>query len=240
MAVFAAACDAGAGAGGTAAGAGAVTTGLAGAIGLAGWDPAPFAPAGTDSAATVAGAGAVTTGPAGAFGLAGWDPAPFAPAGTDSAVTWAGAGAGAGATLVGLADLGFSGEEGDGGCDTDPLAASGLAKRVGMGMGGGAAMPRMVLFRTAASISLPVAGQVRVSGRCCFPQWGQGFASGFTAGSAVKISLYIPWRLVAAVKSCPCLSLGPRDKGWTGFAAGAGAWHSVADVGPTGSRRGSA
>lgn len=54
----------------------------------------------------------------------------------------------------------------------------GLPKRTGMGSGGGAAMPKMVLLGLAlagpASTGLPVAGQVRVSGLCCLPQWGQG------------------------------------------------------------------
>ncbi len=52
--------------------------------------------------------------------------------------------------------------------------SAGLPKRTGMGSGGGAAMPKMVLlglaFAGPASTGLPVAGQVRVSGLCCLPQ----------------------------------------------------------------------
>jgi hypothetical protein len=113
---------------------------------------------------------------------------------------------------------------GEGGWESGDSAGIGLANRAGMGKEGGAAMPKMVLLDTGASIAFPVAGQVRVSGRCCFPQWGQGFASGFTAVSVQDYTL-------AAVGVGEILLDSPKIHGSrTAFAANPGAWHPVADV----------
>ncbi|HEX7597396.1 MAG TPA: hypothetical protein VF518_04220 [Polyangia bacterium] len=110
------------------------------------------------------------------------------------------------------------------GCEGGDSAGKGLANRAGMGNDGGAAMPKMVLLDPGASIDFPAAGQVRVSGRCCFPQWGQGFASGFTAGSAQDYTL-------ASQGGGEILPDYPKIHGSrTAFAANAGAWHPVADV----------
>jgi hypothetical protein len=65
-----------------------------------------------------------------------------------------------------------------------------LAKPAGMAKGGGAARPTMVLPTAGFAIDFPVVGQVRVSGRCCFSQWGQGFNTGGTAGSTTRARLY--------------------------------------------------
>jgi hypothetical protein len=105
-----------------------------------------------------------------------------ADAGTDAAGLLAGASAGlltgvarAGAEALGLA-TGAGGlvlRGGSAGLSPDPSTPSpGWPKREGMGSGGGAAMPKMVLLPLAVprSMALPVAGQVRVSGLCCFPQ----------------------------------------------------------------------
>ncbi len=74
--------------------------------------------------------------------------------------------------------------------DSDVVASAGFGNPAGMAKGGGAASPTMVLRDAGLSISFPVVGQVRVSGRCCFSQWGQGFAARFTAGSASRAALY--------------------------------------------------
>jgi hypothetical protein len=55
------------------------------------------------------------------------------------------------------------------------VAAAGLGNPAGMAKLGGAAMPAIVLPNDGLSSDFPVVGQVRVSGRCCFSQWGQNF-----------------------------------------------------------------
>ncbi len=93
-----------------------------------------------------------------------------APAGFSGAAAAAGLASGAAAT--GLAAGAAAGDVF--GADSD-VAAAGLRNPAGMGIGGGAAIPKMVFPAARLSINFPVVGQVRVSGRCCFSQWGQVF-----------------------------------------------------------------
>ena len=60
---------------------------------------------------------------------------------------------------------------------SDFIAAAGLGNPAGMAKLGGAARPTMVFPNVGLSSNFPVMGQVRVSGRCCFWQWGQGFTA---------------------------------------------------------------
>jgi hypothetical protein len=57
------------------------------------------------------------------------------------------------------------------------IAATGLGNPAGMAKLGGAARPTMVFPNVGLSSNFPVMGQVRVSGRCCFWQWGQDFTA---------------------------------------------------------------
>jgi hypothetical protein len=60
---------------------------------------------------------------------------------------------------------------------SDFAAATGLGNPAGMAKLGGAARPTMVFPKVGPSSDFPVVGQVRVSGRCCFWQWGQIFTA---------------------------------------------------------------
>ena len=216
---FAPAVAGGTGAIGAAAGAaggGATANNHSGGTGLGGL--------GAETAAGFAG-GAAGTGGRAAAGLA------AGAAGVAAAELAAGAVAGfAGGApagfVPGAAPAGFlAGSVADDAFPWDPggVGAAGLGKPAGIAKDGGAARPMMVLPTAGFAIDFPVVGQVRVSGRCCFSQWGQGFSTGGTAGSTTRARLYP----------------GKGQKGQTegsAFAAGARAWHSVADVGLTGSR----
>jgi hypothetical protein len=138
---------------------------------------------GAGTAAGFAGGAAGTTGGAAAADFA---------AGVAAAGLAAGAAAGfaAGAPAVaGAAPAGFlAGAAADDAFPWDPCGAGAavLGKPAGMGKGGGAARPMTVLPIAGFAIDFPVVGQVRVSGRCCFSQWGQGFNTGGAAGSTTR------------------------------------------------------
>ena len=89
-------------------------------------------------------------------------------------------GAAATALADGAADMGLAGGAAadDVSCwGSDFIAAAGLGNPAGMAKLGGAARPTMVLPNVGLSRGFPVMGQVRVSGRCCLWQWGQGFTA---------------------------------------------------------------
>jgi hypothetical protein len=165
-------------AGSAAAGAGLLARATAAGAGLLAGAGAAMAGLLTD--ATAAGPGLLASAGAGLLADVGADATALgggADAGTDAAGLLAGTPvglpAGAGGDALGLAAGGLILRGGSAGLSPDPSTPLvGWPKREGMGSGGGAAMPKMVLFALAVpgSMALPVAGQVRVSGLCCFPQ----------------------------------------------------------------------
>jgi len=153
-----------------------------GAAGTGGRAAAGFAAGATGAAAAELAAGAAGT-------KGGTAAADFAA----GAAATAGLAAGAAAGFAAGAPAGFlAGAAADDAFPWDPggAGAAVLGKPAGMAKGGGAAKPTMVLPIAGFAIDFPVVGQVRVSGRCCFSQWGQGFKTGVTTGSTTRAQLY--------------------------------------------------
>jgi|GEM_PF-601897 MoxR-like ATPase len=97
------------------------------------------------------------------------------------------AGAAADCFAGGRADAGFAGAATAGAfCqDFEVDAAAGLRNPAGMGRGGGATLPTRIPPNVGLLINFPVVGHVRISGECCFSQWGQGFTTGLDEGGAI-------------------------------------------------------